>query len=429
MAWAERIVELLSVLMVVLALALAGVRMFRDLVSRPRDAEDIPEGEAEPGEPATEAPPVPARLSAVKVTALTLANRAVVFVIGYLVFLGITDKKAGFLDSFKTIWSRWDGVHYLNLAQNWYRGTGEDRVLIAFYPLYPIAIRIAHLAIPDYFWAAVAVSLVCLVAASYFLQELVRLEVGDGATARDAVKYMLIFPLSFFFAIAYTESLFLLLTVLAFYFCRRDRWLAAGIAGLLAALTRNVGALLVLPLVIELAYGYRQRGTSLRRTMSRAACVLLVPVGTGLYLLLNKVVTGDWFKFMEYQKGLWCHDFVFFGANLATMVPRIFEPNVRLAVGTWLSGVAFFFFALLVVILAARALPPSYTIYSVAYLVTAYSVTWLLGGARYIAGMFPLFVGMALMARGHPVRRHVMDLASALGLGFMIAMFIQSAVY
>lgn len=426
MVWTASLVEAVSVLLVALTFGLGAHKMFRDLRDAAAVVTEKPE-DAPAAAPIAAESPVSGR-AFLGITAVTLASRAVVFLVGYLLYLGITGERIGFLASFQTIWAKWDSAHYLNLAQNWYRATGDDRFLIVFYPLYPLTVRLMHLVIGDYFWAGVAVSIVSLVGAAYFLQELVRLEFGDSAIARNAVMYLLVFPLSFFFAMAYTESLFLLLSVLTFYFCRRDRWLAAGIAGLLAALTRNLGLLLVVPLAIELVYRYRRRGTSLRQTVSRAACVALVPVGSALYLVLNKVVTGDWLRFLEYQHDHWRHDFIFFGTNLAAMAARVFESDARLTVGTWVPGVALFFFTVLIVAAAARELPPSYTAYSLAYLVTAYSASWLLSGPRYIAGMFPLFVAMALLARGHDVRRRFMEGTSALLLGFMMAMFIQSAV-
>ena len=68
--------------------------------------------------------------------------------------------------------------------------------------------------------------------------------------ARRAVLYAAVFPTAFFFLAPYSESLFLLLVLLSFWSARRGRWAMAGATGALAALTRNLGVLVV-PLDLE----------------------------------------------------------------------------------------------------------------------------------------------------------------------------------
>ena len=74
--------------------------------------------------------------------------------------------------------------------------------------------------------------------------------IGDEIAGR-AVWLLAIFPTSVFFTTLYTESLFLMTSVAAFYYARRSRWALAGIWGLLASLTRVTGLLLLLPLAWE----------------------------------------------------------------------------------------------------------------------------------------------------------------------------------
>jgi hypothetical protein len=62
--------------------------------------------------------------------------------------------------------------------------------------------------------------------------------------AEQAVLLTMIFPFSFFFGEVYTESTFLLFTVLSFYCFRTRRWMAAGVCGALATATRVTGILM-----------------------------------------------------------------------------------------------------------------------------------------------------------------------------------------
>src|SRR5690606_9530041 len=87
----------------------------------------------------------------------------------------------------------------------------------------------------------------------YYLVRLVELEWKDSELASSTAKYVLLFPVSFFFSIIYTESVFVTLCIMSFYSMRRSRWLLAGLLAMLAALTRNQGVLLAIPIVIEMA--------------------------------------------------------------------------------------------------------------------------------------------------------------------------------
>jgi hypothetical protein len=62
--------------------------------------------------------------------------------------------------------------------------------------------------------------------------------------AERAVLLTAIFPFAFFFGVIYSESTFLLFTVLAFYALRTRRWATAGLSGALAIATRVTGVLM-----------------------------------------------------------------------------------------------------------------------------------------------------------------------------------------
>jgi len=429
MDWIGVSFKILSIVLVSIALALSGqqiLQILRDRRGRP--TEHPIAAPARPYRPmfvqrsgSTPEPP----LSFFQVTTLTVVNRALIFLIAYLAYRGIVDRSVDFITPFREIWGKWDTRHYLNIAANGYQVEGEERMLLVFYPLYPLAIRLFHLVIESYFWSAIAVSLTSLIAATYFLSRLVLFESSDAVLARDSVKYLLIFPFSFFLSAAYAESLFLLLTILTFYFCRRDQWLPAGIAAMLAALTRNQGVLLLLPLGIEVICRSRFDKASRMILIKRSACALLVLVGFGIYLCINKWLSGDWFAFVKYQTENWHNNFGFFADNMEIGFRRIFGPGVRWVLGTWLPEFCVFFVAATFLAASARKLAPSYIVYAVAYLVISYSPTLLLSGSRYVAALFPLFIAMALFVRGHYMRRQLVELTSLLLLGLYVSMYPQ----
>src|SRR5207245_1265467 len=68
--------------------------------------------------------------------------------------------------------------------------------------------------------------------------------------ARRTVLLLASFPASFFFLSPYSESLFLLASLLCFWSARRGQWGAAGAAGVVSSATRSVGILLLPALVL-----------------------------------------------------------------------------------------------------------------------------------------------------------------------------------
>ena len=108
-------------------------------------------------------------------------------------------------------------------------------------------------------------SLAALLGALVLLYRLTALELGRRAAA-PAVLLLCVFPASLFLGAPYSESLFLLCSVGAFYAARTGHWAWAGAAAASASATRSAGLLLLLPLVLIYLYGPRAD-----RPASRAA--------------------------------------------------------------------------------------------------------------------------------------------------------------
>ena len=137
---------------------------------------------------------------------------------------------------------RQDAVWYLRLAD---RGWSDDDPSAAFFPLYPLTVRVVSWVLPgDDLFAAILVSNAAFLGALLALFALTT-EAFGTKIARRAIVVTAIFPTAFFFLAPYTESLFLFLTVLAFREARHDRWSGVAVFGGLAALTRSAGILLI----------------------------------------------------------------------------------------------------------------------------------------------------------------------------------------
>ena len=152
----------------------------------------------------------------------------------------------GFLGRLLGPWAHWDGVWFVRIAADGYRAHWDSQ---AFFPLYPLLVRALAAGVGDYVVAGLIVSLAAYAGAMVVLFRLARAELGPRV-ALWSVVLVSVFPTALFFQAVYSEALFLLLTLLAFWWARGGRWALAGAAGLLAVLTRSTGLLLVLPLAV-----------------------------------------------------------------------------------------------------------------------------------------------------------------------------------
>src|SRR5688500_13236889 len=333
--------------------------------------------------------------------------------------------------------ARWDAVWYLRVAES---GYGESEARAAFFPLYPLLVR--TLATPfgaspaALLVAAYVVALGAFLAALNLLYRLVVLELGRPL-ARPALLLLAVFPAALYFGAPYAESLFLALSVGAFYAARTGRWAWAGACAGLASGTRSAGLLLLLPLAL---IWWQSRP----RRAGDAAWLLLAPLGVAAYAAWLGLVEGDALRFLDVQEA-WSRE-------LAVPLTGAWDGFVaavdgvrQLASGSRspvyfeeaagdpfrIAAINVMLFATLVFAVAAcigvfRRLPRPYGVWVAASLVLplSFPVTPqpLMSLPRFVAVLFPIFMWLAAVCE----ERRVTDLvaaASAVGLGLFTAQY------
>jgi hypothetical protein len=172
-------------------------------------------------------------------------------------------------------WSQQDSPRYVEIARHGY-SIADGRS--AFHPLFPLLMAglgrllggqfvLAGLIINDIACVAVLATFYRLVALDYPL-----------VVARNTVQWLLYSPVGFILLIPYTETLTLAWVLLAFWFARQNRWLAAGLCGALATLTKQPAIVLGLALLVEYLASRRKPLLSWR-SLQVATCVGLVGLG------------------------------------------------------------------------------------------------------------------------------------------------------
>jgi len=162
----------------------------------------------------------------------------------------------------------WDSEYYVGIAVGGYddpeagtvinSDTGNEVIKnYSFFPFYPYVIRIFALPfrilglnpLAAASLAGVIVSALGTLAGLLALWDMTRPYFEEEDACR-AVFYALIFPTAFFFAMVYTEGLFIGLAFGALALSKRGHWVWASILGLLAVWTRAHGAALALSLLL-----------------------------------------------------------------------------------------------------------------------------------------------------------------------------------
>ncbi|MDL2716199.1 MAG: hypothetical protein PT977_00465 [Acidobacteriota bacterium] len=177
----------------------------------------------------------------------------------------------------------------------------------AFFPLYPMLARGLMLltGLPP-LWALTAVSWAAFIFALPLFGEECRVRLGSES-ARGPLPFLLLYPMAFFFAAAYTESLFFLLLLLAFRFVRTDHALAAVCVGVLLGLTRAPAAAVGPALALAYALGGHGLGARPGKRLLTSAALAVAPILGVLTYVLGigwwKGEPGLFFRAM----GAWAH--------------------------------------------------------------------------------------------------------------------------
>ena len=192
----------------------------------------------------------------------------------------------------------WDGWYYLGISGNGYQAAAVAGAYtnVAFPPLYPLLVRVLSLPFPAYQgFVAVLISNVAFLGVLGLMTRLGTPYLGRRR-ASMAAGLLAIYPFASVFAMAYTESLFLLLVLAAFLAAERRHRAWAGIFLALATLCRLQGAVLMLPLLILML---RQDGWRPRPSM---AWLLLGGVAAAGFLAYVATVTGSSTAYLDAQQ-------------------------------------------------------------------------------------------------------------------------------
>lgn len=241
-------------------------------------------------------------------------------------------------------WLRWDSGFYLGIASSGY-GPNPGA---AFFPLYPYLGRFLATPLSLFFSKeqAIGISLLLLSELSFFVAVVGLYRLGRMRLDRDhalrAVWLLSLYPFSLFFSAAYTESLYLAVSVWAFYFASKDRWLLAALLASLCCVARIPGLMVPVALVVEYM---RRRSFRLRQIRWTIIPLLASPLTFVLHMFHLYRLTGDPLYALHIRASVWSKPpgfanvereiaYLFASGRLIARWARFAHPkNVALTVG------------------------------------------------------------------------------------------------
>ena len=317
-----------------------------------------------------------------------------------------SNSKIGFLNAL----ANWDGGHFLKIAE---LGYSEDK-LYAFFPLYPLVIKVVNLLIGNYLLSALLVNLLSTYTLIYVFYKFILISFNKQV-ALKALSFFLLFPASFFLITVYSESLFILFTLLTFYLSRQKRLGWATFFCVLAAVTRPVGIAVILGFLVDIYQRYGFGGKNWY--------VFLSPAGLLIYCLFLYLQTGNPFYFLFAEQTYWQRELTnplegFLSAILSLVTYGITSQDYYILVDLLLA-----IFGVGMVLRSFRFLPLSYSVYALLSVIIPLFTPTLKSMPRFLLPVFPIFILLALTK--NKVAVYIYSLVSAVLLLTLSILFIN----
>lgn len=317
----------------------------------------------------------------------------------------------------------WDAHWYLGIASSGYSYVPGTDSNVAFFPGFPLLIRLLAPLVGGYAIAGLMLALAVGVIGVILVTKLVANDFGMAAGAR-AGMLLAAFPTAFFFAVPYADGLLLAFVAAAFVAARRRVWWLACAAAALAGTVRITGAFLLIPIAWEMLDSLEWNPRRIFRAagLRTISWIVLAPAGIAAWSLWLTIRFGEPLAFVKAQFAGWPHRLTWFGEPIRYTAVQVMQPR------GYLSGVRadlWWAYLLDLVVIAAMA---AAAIAARKRLPGSYWTWWgmgvgasLLSGttnsiARYVLVFFPFFAAAAILMRRRPTFIAAISVSSVLQL-------------
>jgi hypothetical protein len=359
--------------------------------------------------------------------ALFLISICIVFVV-FGIILVVDNTHRSIFD----IWNLWDSRWYREIVTKGYFFDPTRESSVAFFPMYPILVKIVSLVIPNVYIAGILISLAAYAGSLILLYSLTNELFENRAAARLSLLYLILFPSAFFLTLIYTEATFLFLSLLTIYLARKHLWLFSMIAGTIATATRITGILLWIIVIFEWLNsidiklsdlfqpkGWRNLLQAAKNDMRTVLILCLFPTGLVLYMLYQWMSFGNPVAFLATQV-YWQRQG---GGPIVAIVNLITLTFQRKGNGYLIaaSNLIGFFLPLALVIPIWRKLGPGYALYVLIATLIPISSGTTTSLIRLTLVLFPIYMILGYMS----IQRKYLLLSLILSFGAFVLLLIR----
>jgi hypothetical protein len=318
------------------------------------------------------------------------------------------------------MWGRWDTGWYLTIVREgyWLQGNHtQQQSNVTFFPLYPLVVRALLWPIPDA-WetnglvllVGVLLSNACLFGGVTLLYLLAQSLTNDASVAQRAVRYLLLFPTSFYLSSFYTDAAFLCISAAALLAAQQRRWALAALAAALLGITRPLGIMMT-PILFW--FYLSAAGWRIQNLRAGGLWLFLAPVPFLIHLGWMGLATGDWLAPMHAQQAYF--------RGFAWPWTTLFAPNHS---QPWITPLeqAFIMLFLVVALVACWRLPSAgYGLWVLALILPFLFTGITVSALRYVLVAVPVYVVLAQWGRVNTLDTLLQMLFFAIQIVLMVA--------
>lgn len=315
-------------------------------------------------------------------------------------------------------WARWDSGWYLSIAESGYTYGAGSQGPVAFFPGYPLAIRVIGSLGIDPISSGFLVTLCCGIFACWLFVRWAATQTESKIAVHGAMLLVL-YPFALYlYGALYSDALLLALIAGAFLCLEQDALIPATLLGAAATFTRPVAPAVVLGLLIRQLERRRQQGAAIRPA---DFLPLAAVAGVGFYMFFLWQRFGDPLAFLHVQAAPGWDQPPGWQTWLKLTWFRILFPKVAPLVAIRLIGHAAVALGALALVPATRRyLGWGYAVYvALAVGLPTISSKDFMGLGRYVLSAFPIFLTLALLMRDNPRLFRLWLLGSALALALL----------
>jgi Gpi18-like mannosyltransferase len=314
-----------------------------------------------------------------------------------------------------TVFLGWDSAWYLSILSHGYSFSTQS---FSFFPGLPLFSSLINLLIQNSAASLVSCSLVFGILWVPLYQLVAELYINKEAAFFSALLFAFSPFVFLFTTVAYSEGLLLFWVLLAWLMFKRGKVALASASAAVAVLSRAVGILIIIPMIIETikSQNHRVRGFVL--------CCL--PILAFLaWLMYGQLVANDWLAFIHTTEWVEMYSF---SAFVFRIVPQFgIQSFLQVPPQNYLTTLAIWGSIILPPFLIAKLAKTSKALmaYAVAYFVGSLVFGAMLSLPRFISILFPLW--LTLTASFTFNRKGVALMAVVLCVFFLLGLYLWSS--